>query len=244
VQGINRVYWDLRFDPMSPNVAPPRPATGPTPPAGPEEGPVQGPVPEATPGARPAGPPPRVNILAPPGIYLVKLNVGGQQYSQALTVLLDPGSAGHLREIELQTAMLKELAADLKSSLALTEGIQDIRRQLKAYDQTNTGTRSQDLMAAAALERKFSALEDKLRQQKPVAFYEWPVQLSAKFVYLAGHLQSSDREPTIQARAAYTFLKNELHLAQKEYDRLVAQDLAAFNETLRKQGLKEIASKE
>jgi hypothetical protein len=211
---------------------------------------VQGPVPEATPGARAAGPPPRVNILAPPGSYLVKLDVGGHQYSQTLTVLPDPGSAGHLREIELQTAMLRDLAADLKSSVALTEGIQDIRRQLKAFhDQSNSGTHSQVLetsamQAAAVLEQKFSALEDKLRQQKPVAFYEWPVQLSAKFVYLAGHLQSSDREPTTQARAAYASLKNELHLAQKEYDRLVAQDLAAFNEVLRKQGLKEIASKE
>ncbi|HEY6348840.1 MAG TPA: sialidase [Candidatus Angelobacter sp.] len=250
VKGINRVYWDLRFDPMSAIVAPPpRPANGPAPPAGPEEGPLQGPVPEPTP-ARGSGPPPRVNILAPPGSYLVKLNVGGHEYSHKLTVLLDPGSAGHLREIELQTAMLKELAVDLKSSVTLTDGIQGIRRQLRAFhDQSKSGTdhqvfRASDLETAAALELKFSALEDKLRQQKPVAFYEWPVQLTAKFVYLAGHLQSSDREPTTQARAAYALLKNEMHLVQNEYDNLVTHDLAAFNDILRKQGLKEIASKE
>ncbi len=243
LQGINRVYWDLRFDPMSPVATPPRPTinNGPQPPAGPEEGPLQGPVPEPTPGARSSGPPPRVNILAPPGSYVVKLEVNGQQYSQRLTVLPDPGSAGLLHEIESQTAMLKELATDLKSSVALTNDIQEIRRQLTvAHDQL---TDLQELRAATALEQKFSALEDKLRQQKPVAFYEWPVQLTAKFVYLAGHLQSSDREPTTQARDAYAYLKNELHLVQNEYDSLLAHDLAEFNQALRNRGLKEIVGK-
>ncbi len=243
LQGINRVYWDLRFDPMSPAATPPRPTinNGP-PPAGPEEGPLQGPVPETTPGARSSGPPPRVNILAPPGSYVVKLEVNGQQYSQRLTVLPDPGSAGLLREIESQTAMLKELATDLKSSVTLTNGIQEIRRQLTvAHDQL---TDPQELRAATALEQKFSALEDKLRQQKPVAFYEWPVQLTAKFVYLAGHLQSSDREPTTQARDAYAYLKNELHLVQTEYGGLVGHELAEFNQILRNRGLKEIMPKE
>ncbi|MBZ5522126.1 MAG: hypothetical protein LAP21_07785 [Acidobacteriia bacterium] len=241
-RGINRVYWDLRFDPMSPSAAPPRPPNVPAPPAGPEEGPLQGPVPVVTPGGRASGPPPRVNILAPPGSYQVKLEVGGHEYSQPLTVLQDPSSGGSLREIELQTAMLKDLAADLKSSVDLMEGVQEVRRQLRALnEELKSDSDSTSLLAAAAaLEQKFSDLEDKLRQQKPVAFYESPVQLTAKFVYLAGHLQSSDREPTTEARAAHAFLKSELRQVQNEYDGLVGKDLAAFNQLLRKRGLKNI----
>jgi hypothetical protein len=245
VRGINRVYWDLRFDPNSPTDAALRPSApnAPVPPAGSEEGPLQGPVPVVVPGARTSGPPPRVNILAPPGSFRVKLEVGGHEYSQSLTVLKDPSSGGSLREIELQTAMLQDLAGDLKLSVALTERVQTVRRQLKALiDELKDAPDASGLLSAAvSLELKFSAVEDKLRQQKPVAFYEWPVQLTAKFVYLAGHVQGSDREPTTQARAAHAFLKGELHAVKDEYDGLVAKDLAGFNQLLQKRGLKKIA---
>lgn len=242
LRGINRVYWDLRFDPTSTAIAAPRPAGAPAPPAGPEEGPLPGPVPVVSPGARAAGPPPKVNILAPPGKYQVKLEVGGHEYVRPLTVLKDPSSGGSQREIELQTAMLKELAVDLHASVTLTEGIQEVRRRLKSLnEQLKGGTEESGLLAtAASLEQKFSALEDRLRQQKPVAFYEWPVQLTAKFVYLAGHLQSSDREPTDQARAAHAFLRKELQSVQKDYDGITGKDLAALNQILRQMGLKEI----
>lgn len=239
LHGINRVYWDLRYDPMTPAAAPPRPANNPALPAGPEEGPLPGPVPQGTPGA---GPPPRVNILAPPGSYLVKLNVNGQEYTRKLTVLPDPGSSGRLHEIELQTAMLQELAVDLKQSVTLTASIEEIRSQLKAsYEHLSFDPASKhEAEQAASLEQKFSALQDRLRQPRPAAFYEWPVQLTAKFVYLAGHLQSSDHEPTTQARAAYADLKNELHQVQAEYKKLLENDLPAFNQILRQRGWKEI----
>jgi hypothetical protein len=237
------VYWDLRFDPNSPG-APSRPTApgAPQPPAGPEEGPLQGPVPVVTPGGRASGPPPRINILAPPGSYQVKLEVGGHEYVQPLTLLKDPSSGGSLSEIASQTAMLEDLAADLKLSVTLTEGIQEIRRQLGELRQKQTGEADSAslLSAAAALEQKFSALEDRLRQQKPVAFYEWPVQLAAKLAYLAGHLQSSDREPTDQARAAHAVLKDELRAVKADYDALLGKDLAGFNQLLRKEGLKGI----
>ena len=100
-----------------------------------------------------------------------------------------------------------------------------------------------DVRAAAdTLEQKFLAAADLLRQQKPVAFYEWPVRLEAKLVYLANHVQSSDREPTDQAREALRFLKDQLGIAKSTSDELMRRDLATFNEMLRRRGLQQITT--
>jgi photosystem II stability/assembly factor-like uncharacterized protein len=241
IQGINRVYWDLRFDPTSPGSAAPIPQAGPTPPAGPEEGPVATPGPVPT---RRGGPPPGVRLLAPPGRYVVKLHVGDKEFSQSLTVLKDPSSGGSLNEITLQTALLQELSKDLNSSIALTAAIQNIRNQLQTLlDKVRNDPAAADLRATTeTLSRKFADTEEKLQQQRQAAFYEWPVELTAKFVYLANHVQSSDRQPTNQAREAYAYLNNQLQLVKAEYDSLIQKDLTPFNAVLERRGIEPILS--
>lgn len=240
VAGINRVNWDLRFDPASPYIPPPPPPSGPTPPAGPEEG-MPGPVPTA---GRPQGPPPSVRLLAPPGKYTVKLAVAGHEFSQPLTVIKDPNSGGSIEEISQQTTMLLDLAGDLNTATLLTNGIQEVRGKLRDFVKASAENPSlNDLAAmATALEQKFSAAEDKLRQQKAVAFYEWPVELTAKFVYLVGHVQSSDHMPTDQAREAQAFLKEQLASVKDGYQTMIQTDLALLNTALASRGEKPIPS--
>lgn len=78
---------------------------------------------------------------------------------------------------------------------------------------------------------------DSLSQQNPGAFYEWPQKLTAKISYLASEIQVSDHRPTDQAREAHAFLQQQLRLVQREYDALVASDLAAFNQALERRGI-------
>jgi hypothetical protein len=49
-------------------------------------------------------------------------------------------------------------------------------------------------------------------------------------------VQSSDQQPTDQAREAYAFLDGQLRLVRTEYDVLARMELAAFNATLRRRG--------
>jgi hypothetical protein len=173
----------------------------------------------------------------------VKLRVGDREITQKVTVLKDPDSGGSARDIAVQTAMLQEISADLDSAVALSNGIASVRSQLRtlmgklANDNGMTDVRA----AADILEQKFSAAADLLRQQKPVAFYEWPVRLEAKLVYLANHVQSSDYQPTNQAREAHIFLKDQLRIAKSTYDELMRRDLATFNEMLRRRSLQQIS---
>lgn len=246
VQGINRVHWDLRFDPSSAAYSGVDPVSGLTSPREPEAGPPTGRRRGQDAGAGGGGPfgSGSVRILAPPGSYTVKLRVGDREFTQTLTVLKDPDSGGSDREIATQTAMLQEISAALNSAVALSSGIASVRSQLQTLmaKLANTSGMADVRTAADTLEQKLLAAADLLRQQKPVAFYEWPVKLEAKLVYLANHVQSSDREPTDQAREALRFLKDQLSIAKSTSDELMRRDLATFNEMLRRRGLQRITT--
>ena len=250
--GVNRLTWDLRFDPLSPARETPPPG-GVAPPVGAEEGTAAGQtagrggraggaagassvaVPAGGRGGRGA----TVMMLAPPGRYTVRMRVGTAEYTQPLSVLIDPASKAGAGEIAAQNAMLRDLAADLASSAALTSGIENVRGQLQALSaKLASDASNQDVRAATdSVQHKFALVADSLVQQNPGAFYEWPQKLTAKISYLASEIQGSDHRPTAQAHEADLFLKGQLTLVQSEYARLMAHDLAALNELLRKRGL-------
>jgi len=216
VEGVNRVMWDLRFDPATAGDATGAGATGGR-------------------GGRGA----TITVLAPPGRYTVKLRVGATESARPLVVRKDPDSGGSAREIAAQQAMLVTLSADLASSTATYAGIDGVRTQLRSLAGRLQGdAASADVHAAAdSLARKFTLLADSLAQQNPGAFYEWPQKLTSKLSYLATEVQSSDRQPTDQARAAHAFLKGQLRLVKVQYDKLLRDDVAGFNDLLRRRGL-------
>ena len=232
VAGINRVMWDLRFDPASSLGAPVAAPPGPTPPTGAEEGPPAG-------GGRVGRGNASLMILAPPGRYTITLLAGATRQSRSLTVLKDPSSGGSAADIAAQTSMLVDLASDLRASSSLYADIDAVRGQLRALRGRLSADRANaDLTGGAdSLEHRFMLLADSLAQQNPGAFYEWPQKLTAKISYLASEVQVSDNRPTDQAREARAFLEGQLALVRREYAALVAKDLAAFNAQLRRRGL-------
>jgi photosystem II stability/assembly factor-like uncharacterized protein len=236
--GINRAVWDLRFDPLAPVHAAPVTPAQPTPPRGAEEGPIVGP-PSAAPqrGRGGRGGATTLSILAPPGRYTVLLRVGGTELRQPLTILKDPQSGGAPGELIAQTAMLTDIAKSLDASGNLYASIDKIREQLAGASRGAGDVGP----AVDSLEQKFAFLADSLTQQKPGAFYEWPVRLSAKLSYLASEVQSSDRKPTDQAREALAVLKSQLALVQQAYTRLMATDLPRLNARLQSRGLRPIS---
>ncbi len=231
--GLNRAMWDLRFDPLTPGRAAPV-APGVAPPVGAEEGAAR-----AAGGAGGCGRGGSVMILAPPGRYSVRLRAAGAEFTQPLVVLRDPASSAAPHELAAQVALLEDLATDLSSSNALTGEIEGVRGQLHALsrrlgaEETSAGLRA----SADSVERRFMLVADSLVQRNPGAFYEWPQKLSAKLAYLATEVQNSDHRPTAQAREADSYLKAQLALVKSEYASLVAHELAALNDALRKRGI-------
>jgi hypothetical protein len=216
--GINRVHWDLRFDPLSPGAAPTG-RGGAGAPGGPAGGGGSG-----------------INLVAPPGRYTVRLRIGDREKSQPLIVLRDPDGSSTPADLAAQQTMLVEIANDLGAARVLNGSIEDVRRQLRslgANDRAAADLRTQSV----GLERRFMQLADSLVQQIPGAFYERPQKLIVKLQYLSTHLQSSDYQPTDQAREAHRFLRDQVRLVRAQFDAMVRTELASFNELLRQQGL-------
>ena len=181
-------------------------------------------------------------LLAPPGRYLVTLRAGDVEMSQTLTILKDPESGGSLAEINTQFAMLRELDAALGRAAELTSWVDTIRVQLDTLGTRLAGDSNEAELRRTVtdLEESFMMVADSLVQQKPGGFFMWPVKLTAKLVYLANHVQSSDHRPTEQALEAQAFLEDLLQVAESDYEQLIRTELSRLNEALRRRGLDEV----
>ncbi len=133
--------------------------------------------------------------------------------------------------------MLTDIAKSLDASGNLYASIDKIRGQLAAASAGAGGVGA----AVDSLEQQFAFLADSLTQQKPGAFYEWPVRLSAKLTYVASEVQSSDRRPTDQAREALAELESQLAVVQQAYTRLMATELPRLNARLQARGIRPIS---
>ncbi len=87
-----------------------------------------------------------------PGTYTVTLDVGGQEYSQQLTVLKDPDSEGTQADIEAQLALLAEIQADYESAAEAVNRIEWLRRQLLDLSEVLEGQGNADDLVSGANE--------------------------------------------------------------------------------------------
>jgi photosystem II stability/assembly factor-like uncharacterized protein len=223
--GVNRVWWDLRFEPskearirVSPLYAPDV--------AVPKDG-------------MPAPGIGRVAILAPPGTYTVKLSVGGRDFSQQLEVRKDPNSGGSLQGIQEQTALVSEIKTTLDGAVDMVNAIELVRLQLQGLDQVLAREEAnKDLRAGVdSVGQELLAIEEELHQvrltNRGQDGVRWPIKLAGQLSYLAGTITSADFGPTTQAREAYRYLEEKVRAVRVRYDRAMGQLLPALNARLR-----------
>jgi photosystem II stability/assembly factor-like uncharacterized protein len=221
--GINRVYWDLLFDPskearlrMSPLYS--------DLPVGPNGLPAPG-----------VG---QVRLLAPPGRYTVTVRAAGQQGSQPLAVLKDPNSGGSEAEIATQTQMALDIVADLNATVDMINAIEGARAQLASLKSILAAdSATADIRARAdSLERKLVGAEEPLFQMRVTGrgqdLLRWPMQLAEQLVYLAQSVTSSDFGPTEAQRQVHQVLKGVLREARAGFEQVINRDIAGFNRLL------------
>ncbi|HWP36718.1 MAG TPA: hypothetical protein VNL18_04105 [Gemmatimonadales bacterium] len=226
--GINRVYWNLQYDQSKE--------------ARIRRSPLHSDLPVGSDGM-PAPGVGRFAILAPPGTYTVRVSAAGQEMTQQLTVLKDPNSGGSEAEIAEQTRIATDIVSDLNATVNMINSLENARAQLAtlksvlAADSAATDIRQ----AADSLDRKLVAAEEPLFQIRVTGrgqdILRWPMQLAEQLIYLAGSVTSSDHGPTAAQRQVHEELKRVLQNARAGYERVVNQDLSAFNETLRQRNM-------
>ncbi|UCC48558.1 MAG: sialidase [Gemmatimonadota bacterium] len=227
--GINRIWWDLRYEPTAEIKLRTKPRYADWVDLGDER--------------RRSAPEGRMRLLAPPGTYTVTLAVGGREYTRQLEVLKDPNSEGTLADVQAQTAMLLELRDDVNAAAGLVNRIEWIRRQLydlRAVLEEKDGV--DDVVAAAdELDTKLIGVEEQLIQMKLTGTGQdgirWPTMLVGRLRYLAGTVGVGDFPPTDQAREVQQVLEEQLRTHQAAFDELLRTDLPAFNAMLRERDL-------
>jgi photosystem II stability/assembly factor-like uncharacterized protein len=235
--GVNRVWWELRFDETSEFV---RLRTSPT--YSPEVG--LGPEGFRTQPLSEGG---RLRPLVPPGEYTVELAVGPSTFSQPLTVKKDPHSEGSEADIRTQTARVLEIRRDLETTVRMVNQIELLRRGLEGVvGKLGSDAGAKPVKAAAdELDRKLTGIEGDLVELKLTSEGQdttrWPARLVAKLMYLANGISGNDVAPSTQQVEVHEQFKRQIAGHQAELDRLLAADLASFNALLRGRGLQGIA---
>jgi hypothetical protein len=236
--GINRVWWDLRYEPQTIPLLRTIP--------GPHDHTVF-----SSNGIRPFKSDhftsPGLNgPFVPPGIYTIKLSVDGQELTQKLTVNKDPSSGGSEADMQAQNKLSLEVRDNINTVVNMINQIEWIRKQI--VDLTKSLAEG-DRKAASELDNKFREVEQNLQ---PVDYltgarydsFRTPHMLYERFCGLLGKIGSSDFPPTDQEVELHGVLKGRLADYQKQLDELLQKDLPAFNNTLKGKKLAVISTKE
>jgi photosystem II stability/assembly factor-like uncharacterized protein len=231
--GINRVWWDLRYD--APTVVKLRmsPPGEPWVKTGPE-------------GWRPLvhwrnythGP--RVW----PGTYTVKLDVDGQQFTEPLTILRDPHDLGTQQDIEANTQFLLQLCSEMNDSADMINRLEWSRKQLAQLEDRLAGDPQHDsvLQAAKALEQKLEKVEEDFF---PLALtgrtedaFRVPTRLYGQLTNVAFLVEGgADLPPTDQSVAFNKELEQQLAQAKQQFQQLGKSAIPQFNTLLQSNGL-------
>ncbi|HVB37224.1 MAG TPA: hypothetical protein VND92_01760 [Vicinamibacterales bacterium] len=233
--GLNRVYWDLRYEGTREPLLLTPPPDAPW-------------VETTTKGRRirawdldlSYAPP-----LAPPGTYTVKVTADGHTLEQKLEVLKDPRSAGTPADITAQVHFSLGIRDAMDRLAGLIGRTEWVRRQL---------AETQAMLAAApdegALVDATKALEDKALKVESAMFdvhltgaredqFRNPMKLWGRLGALNREIteDSADFAPTAQQQEVMKLFTTRLEQVESDFNHLVATDVAGFNHLMQQHKL-------
>jgi photosystem II stability/assembly factor-like uncharacterized protein len=241
--GINRVWWDLRYESAETaklRVPPPDAAW----------------VKNGPKGWRPIVPwsvrDPMPGPIVAPGNYTVQLKAGGQEMSAPLRVLADPNSLGTPATIEQQVAFLLDVRGEMNDVTGMINHLEWTRKQIADVEAMlgEQGAKYKSVIEAAKdLDQKALAIEAKLFDVHLTGAREDsfrnPMQLYGKLATLYGGVDGdsgsggggADLGPTTQEVAVNDAFKQQIAAAHGDFEQFTNSAAPAFNQLLKKNGL-------
>jgi photosystem II stability/assembly factor-like uncharacterized protein len=184
--------------------------------------------------------------FAPPGTYQVQLKAGDRTYSETFQILKDPHIRSTQKDLEGQFELLLAIRDRVSEAHKAVNAIRDLRKQVDEWVRRAQGHDVHEAMAASSesLKKKLAAIEEELIQVKvkdQLDVLDHPVQLSAKFMSLAGVAASGDAAPTRQARQVFEELSARLDERLRRLREVIDTDVDALNKLIREASLPAIA---
>ncbi|NJL26831.1 MAG: hypothetical protein HC897_02590 [Thermoanaerobaculia bacterium] len=245
-EGVNRVAWDLRWDPTE------QVHLRSTPDGNPhvwEEKRFRGK--EARPviyygvDERIEGP------LVVPGTYTVKLEFEGKEHTTTVEVLKDPNSAGTPEDVAASAQLSYAIYKDIDETARMINQLEWTRRQLDELKKMLEAQKADKSLLSARdeLETKVRSVEDQLLQpslaEEDQKSFRGPLKLYLKLVWLQAEVGTgradvsggADFAPTQAEKEVYALLHGQLEQARADFRTLYDATIPAFNEAMRSQGL-------
>jgi photosystem II stability/assembly factor-like uncharacterized protein len=232
--GLNRVWWDLRYENGSTITMQTPPLYEPWAPARRQYAAYGTRIP-------PAGP------IVPPGAYTVHVKAGATDQTAPLTVLPDPKSPGTQQSIEAQVAFSREVLAEIDEVARMGNALESMRKQSQDL-LTKLGSDPQKstlLEEVKSFETKMSTVEAKMIDLRNTGrsedAFRQPVQLYERISWMIGQMVGTpgggsggaDLGPTDQQVAVNDGFKQELAAIAAEFKQITDTDLAAMNASLK-----------
>jgi photosystem II stability/assembly factor-like uncharacterized protein len=197
-----------------------------------------------------------IGPLAGPGDYTVRLTVGGQNYTQKLTILKDPHSSGSDANIQASLKITLQIRDDISAVSDMTNQIEWMRKQLDDVRASLAGRKDQKATVDAidGVNQKMLAVENRLvapalRNSDQKQYIE-AYKLYLNFVWLAAAVGtgggdvagSADYPPTDQQLEVFKLLEKQLAAVRADYRNLMKKEVPAFNRKLVEQNITPLVS--
>jgi photosystem II stability/assembly factor-like uncharacterized protein len=198
---------------------------------------------------------PKKGPLVAPGTYTVKLTVEGKEIgTRPLTVLKDPRSGRSDADVAASAKFSHGIYSDISAAARMINEIEWTRKQLEDFRRMlKAGNADKPVFDQAdELEKKARALEDKLLQptlaEGDQKSFRGPLELYLKFIWLQAESGvsgsdvsgNSDYPPTQPELDVYALLSGQLAAARKEFDDFHDKAVPAFNDAMRAKGYVQI----
>jgi photosystem II stability/assembly factor-like uncharacterized protein len=244
--GMNRIVWDLRYDPIrevrlratpkgNPHVWEEKRFVGK------DRRPVlyYG-IEDAT-----RGP------LVPPGTYTVTLQAGGRESTAKVEVRKDPNSAGTLSDVDAASKLSFSIYHDADAAAEMIGELEWTRLQLENLRKLLLASKPDDslLEPVSGLRKKAEDVEAILLQptitEEDQKSFRGPLGLYLKFVWLNAEVSTgaadvsgnADFAPTEPEREVFNLLDTRFEEAKKQFRTLYDEGVPAFNRAMESKGL-------
>jgi hypothetical protein len=192
--------------------------------------------------------------LALPGTYQVRLTVGGKAQTASFEVKMDPRVKASAEDLRKQFDLLLKMRDRQDEMNKTIVAIRDLRGQLQALEKRLGPAQASKsdandppnpvVMASTDLSKKILAIEEELIQvngKSTEDFANYPTKLESKLAYLQNVTDSADAAPTSAEEAVFAELEERLEAQLGKWRDVLAKDVPALNEAMRKNNIALIA---
>jgi hypothetical protein len=169
--------------------------------------------------------------LAAPGTYAVRLEVGSTVLTQQFEVVPDPRVAASSEDLQEQLLLLLAIRDRLSETHMAANRIAALRQSLAELRTRRDIADVTDLIDR--VDAELASIDHELIERTSGLNYANPIRLNAKLAALSAGVGSADWAPTRQSREVFADLSSRVADQLARLDRVVKDDLAELESTLR-----------